>query len=69
MSDNEVKVTLACLPEGTLLKGGTYRIVRFIGSGGFGCTYETIQEGSTGVWQSRSSSSMTSATATPGRGR
>ena len=28
------------LPEGTLLQGGKYRIVRFIGSGGFGCTYE-----------------------------
>ena len=28
------------LPIGTILKGGTYRIVRFIGSGGFGCTYE-----------------------------
>ena len=30
----------AHLPEGTLLQGGKYRIVRFIGSGGFGCTYE-----------------------------
>ena len=28
------------LREGTLLQGGRYRIVRFIGSGGFGCTYE-----------------------------
>lgn len=28
------------LPEGTLLQGGKYRIVRFIGSGGFGCTYQ-----------------------------
>ena len=28
------------LPAGTLLQGGKYRIVRFIGSGGFGCTYE-----------------------------
>ena len=28
------------LPIDTILKGGTYRIVRFIGSGGFGCTYE-----------------------------
>ncbi|MDE7376688.1 MAG: serine/threonine protein kinase, partial [Muribaculaceae bacterium] len=26
------------LPEGTLLSG-RYRIVKFIGSGGFGCTY------------------------------
>ena len=30
------------LPIGTLLKGGTYRITRFIGSGGFGCTYEAV---------------------------
>ena len=28
------------LPVNTLLQGGKYRIVRFIGSGGFGCTYE-----------------------------
>ena len=28
------------LPVKTLLQGGKYRIVRFIGSGGFGCTYE-----------------------------
>ncbi len=28
------------LPVGTLLQGGKYRIVRFISSGGFGCTYE-----------------------------
>lgn len=28
------------LPVGTLLQGGKYRIVRFINSGGFGCTYE-----------------------------
>ncbi len=28
------------LTEGTLLQGGKYRIVRFISSGGFGCTYE-----------------------------
>ncbi len=28
------------LPVGTLLQGGRYKIVRFIGSGGFGCTYE-----------------------------
>lgn len=28
------------LKEGTLLQGGKYRIVRFISSGGFGCTYE-----------------------------
>ncbi len=28
------------LPIDTLLRGGTYKIVRFISSGGFGCTYE-----------------------------
>ncbi|MCD8292131.1 MAG: hypothetical protein LUC91_11620 [Prevotella sp.] len=28
------------LNNGTLLQGGKYKIVRFIGSGGFGCTYE-----------------------------
>ncbi len=28
------------LKEGMLLVGGKYRITRFIGSGGFGCTYE-----------------------------
>ncbi|MCD8303954.1 MAG: serine/threonine protein kinase, partial [Prevotellaceae bacterium] len=28
------------LRPGTLLEGGKYRIVRFISSGGFGCTYE-----------------------------
>ena len=28
------------LQDGTLLQGGKYKIVRFIGSGGFGCTYE-----------------------------
>ncbi|MDE7376421.1 MAG: serine/threonine protein kinase [Muribaculaceae bacterium] len=28
------------LSVGTLLAGGKYRIVRFIGAGGFGCTYE-----------------------------
>lgn len=33
------------LPEGTLLRGGQYRIVRFIGSGGFGRTYEALQRG------------------------
>ena len=36
---------LYCLPEGTLLQGGKYRIVRLIGSGGFGCTYEALQRG------------------------
>ena len=40
-----MKATLACLPNGTLLKGDMYRITRFIGSGGFGCTYEAIQKG------------------------
>ena len=28
------------LTNGTLLQGGKYRIIRHIGSGGFGCTYE-----------------------------
>lgn len=28
------------LQANTLLQGGKYRIVRFISSGGFGCTYE-----------------------------
>lgn len=28
------------LPNGTFLQGGKYRIVRYISSGGFGCTYE-----------------------------
>ncbi len=28
------------LPNNTLLQGGKYRIIRFIKSGGFGCTYE-----------------------------
>ncbi len=28
------------LPIGTLLQGGKYKIVRFVSSGGFGCTYE-----------------------------
>ena len=28
------------LPNNTLLQGGKYKIVRFISSGGFGCTYE-----------------------------
>ena len=28
------------LKPGTLLQNGKYRIVRFINSGGFGCTYE-----------------------------
>jgi len=30
------------LPVDTLLQGGKYRIVRFISSGGFGCTYEAV---------------------------
>ena len=30
------------LPKNTLLQGGKYRIVRFISSGGFGCTYEAL---------------------------
>lgn len=28
------------LPNNTLLQGGKYKIVRFVSSGGFGCTYE-----------------------------
>lgn len=28
------------LAPGTMLRGGSYRIIRFISSGGFGCTYE-----------------------------
>lgn len=32
------------LNDGTLLQGGTYRIVRFIKSGGFGCTYEAVHQ-------------------------
>lgn len=32
------------LENGTLLQGGTYRIVRFIKSGGFGCTYEAVHQ-------------------------
>ncbi len=31
------------LPINTLLQGGKYRIIRFIRSGGFGCTYEAEQ--------------------------
>ena len=30
------------LPVGTLLQNGKYRILRFISSGGFGCTYEAL---------------------------
>ena len=30
------------LKQGTLLQNGKYRIVRFISSGGFGCTYEAL---------------------------
>jgi serine/threonine protein kinase len=30
------------LAPGTLLQGGKYRIVRYISSGGFGCTYEAL---------------------------
>ncbi len=32
------------LQENTLLQGGEYRIIRFIDSGGFGCTYEAYQK-------------------------
>ena len=34
----------SCLPDGALLQGGKYRIVRFLGAGGFGCTYEAVFE-------------------------
>ncbi len=34
----------SCLRDGTLLQGGKYRIVRFLGAGGFGCTYEAVFE-------------------------
>lgn len=30
------------LVPGTLLQGGKYRIESFIGSGGFGCTYQAV---------------------------
>ena len=32
------------LPIGTLLQGGKYKILRYISSGGFGCTYEAKYE-------------------------
>lgn len=34
----------SCLRDGTLLQGNKYRIVRFLGAGGFGCTYEAVFE-------------------------
>lgn len=34
------KINFMNLPVNTLLQGGKYKIVRFISSGGFGCTYE-----------------------------
>lgn len=37
-----MKETENNLRNGTLLQGGKYRIVKFISSGGFGCTYEAI---------------------------
>lgn len=33
------------LAPGSLLQGGKYRIIRFISSGGFGCTYEAVHTG------------------------
>lgn len=30
------------LQAGTLLRGDTYKIIRFIAAGGFGCTYEAV---------------------------
>ena len=35
-----IKGKMMHLPINTLLQGGKYRIIRFISSGGFGCTYE-----------------------------
>lgn len=32
----------AYLPAGTLLQNGRYKIIRYISSGGFGCTYEAV---------------------------
>lgn len=34
--------TRPTLKEGTFLQNGKYKIIRFIGGGGFGCTYEAI---------------------------
>lgn len=42
MTDNERG---QMLPEGTLLKGGEYRVVGYMASGGFGNTYEVEHEG------------------------
>lgn len=36
------------LAPGSLLQGGKYRIIRFISSGGFGCTYEAVHTGLNG---------------------
>ena len=36
-------MTDSTLKAGSLLKNGEYRIVRFLGQGGFGFTYEAIQ--------------------------
>lgn len=42
MTDNE---KMQMLPEGALLKGGEYRVVGYLASGGFGNTYEVEHEG------------------------
>ncbi len=41
--DNVINILkIMHLKPGTLLQSGKYRIVRFINSGGFGCTYEAV---------------------------
>ena len=48
--DNEVfDAYCENLLPGTLLQGGKYKIVRFIKSGGFGCTYEAVNT----TWHNR----------------
>jgi len=36
--------SVSYLDQETVLQGGKYRIVRFLGAGGFGCSYEAIYE-------------------------
>ena len=36
----KMRETAGTLKEGSFLREDTYRIIRFISSGGFGCTYE-----------------------------
>ena len=52
------------LPAGTVLVG-SYRIMRVVGSGGFGITYEAEDTGLGAVVAIRSTIPSTSATATP----